>query len=386
MDICISSGHGLRVRGAKGVLDEVDEARRVVDRVATLLQAHGVGAHVYHDNTSTNVSANLNAIVQAHNSRSRDRDISVHFNAFQTTSKAMGCEVLYVSNAGKAIADKVVPALAKAGGFINRGAKKRTDLRFLNSTAKPSALLEICFVDSTEDARLYRENFEGICRALAESIGDIRIGTPPPVEPPAPPPVEPEGPTDDNIVDIAIETRGDPTVTINGDLVNAGNPNNRLDIAMAHQGDVIVTVDGEDFQIETSQPWIDDIIATVFGGAADPNNSAYPPFDKITDTELSVALPYKFTGPRPRVEVRNRVTDKTVTCEIRDVGPWLTDDNFFDMGWRPLAEVCWRNQMTLPRGPNKGTMPNGGGIDLTPAAARAIGIAGKGLVDFRFTE
>ena len=29
--IVISSGHGLKVRGASGIIDEVDEARKVVD-------------------------------------------------------------------------------------------------------------------------------------------------------------------------------------------------------------------------------------------------------------------------------------------------------------------------------------------------------------------
>ena len=36
--IVISSGHGKYVRGACGILDEVDEARRVVDRVAAELR------------------------------------------------------------------------------------------------------------------------------------------------------------------------------------------------------------------------------------------------------------------------------------------------------------------------------------------------------------
>ena len=33
-NIIISSGHGLKVRGASGILDEVDEARKVVETVA----------------------------------------------------------------------------------------------------------------------------------------------------------------------------------------------------------------------------------------------------------------------------------------------------------------------------------------------------------------
>src|SRR5436190_21884620 len=43
-NVCISSGHALKVRGAEGVLDEVDEARRVVDRVAKIVRERSVVA------------------------------------------------------------------------------------------------------------------------------------------------------------------------------------------------------------------------------------------------------------------------------------------------------------------------------------------------------
>ena len=56
--------------------------------------------------------------------------------------------------------------MADAGEFINRGAKKRTDLYFLNQTQMPAILLEICFVDSEKDAALYNEHFEEICDAI----------------------------------------------------------------------------------------------------------------------------------------------------------------------------------------------------------------------------
>lgn len=189
MDLVISSAHGLKVRGAKGFLDEVDESRRVVDRVAHLLRGAGVGVNVFHDNTSTTVSANLNAIVNHHNSRKRDRCASIHFNAFQpNTIGPRGTECLHKSQ--QAWATRVAAAMARAGGFINRGAKQRSDLRFLNSTQKPAVLLEVCFVDSQEDARLYRANFEAICRGIAESLADIKLPGPTP-EPPTttvPPP------------------------------------------------------------------------------------------------------------------------------------------------------------------------------------------------------
>ena len=41
MKIAISSGHGLHVRGARGLIDEVDEARHVTDRTAEILRSAG---------------------------------------------------------------------------------------------------------------------------------------------------------------------------------------------------------------------------------------------------------------------------------------------------------------------------------------------------------
>jgi N-acetylmuramoyl-L-alanine amidase/Putative peptidoglycan binding domain len=464
MDIVISSGHGLKVRGAKGVLDEVDEARKVTDRVAELLRAAGVGVKVFHDNTSATVSANLSAITGYHNSQKRDRDVSVHFNAFQTTSKAMGTECLYVSQ--QSLAAKVSAAMANAGKFTNRGAKKRTDLAFLNRCAKPAVLIEVCFVDSSHDARLYRENFEAVCRGIAEAIGDVRIsGEPPPVEPAPPPTVEPEFPTGENVVDVAISVTGKAMVTLNGDVIDetVGHTANRIALTMEHEGDIVVTINGEDFQIEAQKPsiprptlrrgsrgddvrvlqtcldakpidgifgagtetavqkfqreqkltddgvvgpqtwaalekhfhipeteppvWFEDIVCTVFGGAKDPNKSAYPPYDNVTDSELSVALPWRFANTgRPKVRVINRANNREVVCAIRDIGPWLTDDDYWTAGERPLAETHWKSNQPLQRGPNKGKVPNGAGIDLTPAAARAIDLVGKANVDWAFVD
>lgn len=168
MRVVISSGHGLYVRGACGILDEVDEARRVVNRVAEELQSRGADVWVFHDNTSKSQSENLNTIVNAHNAQDRDVDISVHFNAYEQVEKPMGCEVLYVTQ--EALAAEMSAAIASCG-FINRGAKRRTDLFFLNSTDKPAILLEVCFVDSEADAKLYEAKFYEICTAIADELG-----------------------------------------------------------------------------------------------------------------------------------------------------------------------------------------------------------------------
>jgi N-acetylmuramoyl-L-alanine amidase len=184
MRIILSSGHGKYVRGAEGYLDEVDEARRVVERVAEILDNDLADVTYFHDDVSKNQSDNLDTIVAFHNNRVRDLDVSVHFNAYETTNSPMGTECLYVTQA--ALAQKVATAIAGAGGFKNRGPKKRTDLAFLNNTTAPAILIEVCFVDSLADERAYQENFAQVCLAIAETISGVEQ---PPIEAVEPPPV-----------------------------------------------------------------------------------------------------------------------------------------------------------------------------------------------------
>jgi len=204
-NIVISSGHGKYVRGASGILDEVDEARRVVEQVATNLALRGVGVKVFHDDVSKSQNENLNTIVNYHNAQTRDLDISVHFNAYEQVSKPMGTEVLYVTQGS--LAAQMSSAIASVG-FINRGGKKRTDLFFLNNTEMPAILLEVCFVDSEEDANIYREQFDNICRAIADLLGGTEDGE---VTPPTPPVTE--------LPRVDIEVSGEVLIYVNGEQV-----------------------------------------------------------------------------------------------------------------------------------------------------------------------
>ena len=208
--IVISSGHGLYVRGASGVLDEVDEARKVVEQIAAELRDRGVNVTTYHDDVSKSQNENLQRIVDFHNSKTRDLDISVHFNAYVETDKPMGTEVLFVTQGE--LAGEMSAAIADAGDFIDRGAKKRTDLFFLNNTAMPSILIETCFVDSSADAENYRSSFDVICEAIANELGGAEEVTEPPPgeERPPRPPAQP--PT----IRLDVEVVGDITIIING--------------------------------------------------------------------------------------------------------------------------------------------------------------------------
>jgi N-acetylmuramoyl-L-alanine amidase/Putative peptidoglycan binding domain len=403
--IAISSGHGLHIRGAAGVLDEVNEARRVVRRVVELLRSSGVTVNSFNDDTSTTQSQNLKTIVDYHNRQVRDLDVSVHFNAYQSTTRPMGTECLHVSQ--EKLATDLAAAMSRSGHLINRGAKRRTNLYFLNSCAKPAVLLEVCFVDSTADAKLYQENYEGICQAIAETIGQVKIapGEAATGEVVVMPPPQPQAAKSaPRRLTLRQGTRGPEVVTLQQALGITSDgifgPNTKRAV-MDFQRAQGLTPDGVVGLLTWAklrgdaeppplpkQQLLDqrDIKCSVFGGARDPNDSAYPPFSRITDIEMGCALPWRFKDHRPFVLIRNRATGYEAICEIRDIGPWLIDDEYWVNGDRPLAETCWKNKTPLPRGPNKGKVPNGAGIDITPGAAKAIGLSGMGQVDWRFVD
>jgi N-acetylmuramoyl-L-alanine amidase len=306
MNIVMSSGHGEIVRGASGYLDEVDEARKVVEQLAINLDSLNINVITFHDNVSTTQSENLNRIVDFHNSQNRDLDVSVHFNAYQTTDKPMGTEVLYLTQVD--LAGEISQAISKAARLPNRGAKKRSDLYFLNNTEQPALLIEVCFVDSSADANSYKTHFQAICKAIA---------------------------------DVARPT--DPEAQIKNP---APIPANQTDIT-----------------------------ATVFGGTADYNVSAYDENKVLNDTDLYIALPDRFSGERPSVRVYNRDAGVDIVAEIWDVGPWNIDDPYWEKGTRPQAETG--TDMS-------GRSTNGAGIDLSPALAAALAINGMGKVDWVF--
>lgn len=311
----ISSGHGKYIRGASGYLDEVNEARRVVEKVAEFIRQTSHSVVTFHDDVSTSQSANLNRIVSYHNSQTRDYDVSVHFNAYQTTSKPMGTEVLYVTQ--QSLAARVSSAIAGSVGFLNRGAKKRTDLSFLNNTNKPAILIETCFVDSSHDANLYRPGFDAVCRAIAESITGSAI-TAPPVEPPVEPPTEPPPITEDNRIDVTTEWSDESVrLVVNDSIIRegAGDTPTMLNVRITRQGDALLVINGEEFH-------------------------NYPPVDETTPPPVDTDDPYaKPVEDRPTLRRGSKGPDVT---DLQDMLNWseLNPGLIVDGDFGPATETA----------------------------------------------
>lgn len=165
--INISSGHSINCQGASDIINEVTEARKIVDRIFDMCKAMGIEVYKFHD-TSSSSSQNLRNIVNWHNKFKDGIDISIHFNAYQHTTNSMGTEVCYYSQSQ--LASKVSSAISKASGLKDRGAKERKGLYVLKNTNKPMILIEICFCDSSYDVQKYRENFDNICLSIIQAL------------------------------------------------------------------------------------------------------------------------------------------------------------------------------------------------------------------------
>jgi hypothetical protein len=187
MKIAISAGHSSKCPGMSDIIDEVTEARRVCNEVCSILFDTGVPFEgPFFDDISTDKNECLDRICDWHNSKSRDLDVSVHFNANAHTSKPVGTECWHYSTNSqtKALAADIATAIADAGELIDRGPKPSTGLYLLTHTEKPSVLIEVCFGDSVADCDAYEANFRAICAAIASVLaGEENIA-------PAPPPDE----------------------------------------------------------------------------------------------------------------------------------------------------------------------------------------------------
>lgn len=101
------------------------------------------------------------------NSGKYDLIIELHLNAFNGT--ADGSEVLYTSNSGKVVAQRVQNKLKTV--FDDRGIKKRDNLYMLTKTNPVSIMIESFFCDSQIDVdKANSLGYEGIAKLIVEGI------------------------------------------------------------------------------------------------------------------------------------------------------------------------------------------------------------------------
>ncbi|WP_197229883.1 N-acetylmuramoyl-L-alanine amidase [Lysinibacillus sphaericus] len=164
-------GHYGDGTGARGIVDEVQYARKFIKRIYEICITNGVPATYYEDKISKSQTQNINHLVAHHNQDRNGFIVSGHLNSSGTvTEHGIGVEVLYYDQL--AVAKKVVDAICNASDMKNRGPKKRTDLGVLAATYEPAILIEFGFVNSRTDVSWMDKHFEAICQAVAKVLAE----------------------------------------------------------------------------------------------------------------------------------------------------------------------------------------------------------------------
>ena len=175
MKIAVRGGHCPNATGAKGIIDELTEDRKVKDSVIKYLRMLGYDVLdvTPPDNTQV-LNEDLRYGVTKSNNWGANLFVSIHFNkAYDSYNGALGSEVCVYAPFDTA--QRVVNGLSSLG-FKNRGQKNRTKLYELKSTKMLSMIIEVCFVESIVDVALYKKlGYDKIGKTIAESIANKKI-------------------------------------------------------------------------------------------------------------------------------------------------------------------------------------------------------------------
>ena len=176
MKIAVRGGHTELCTGASALINELTEDRKVKDAVIKYLKTLGqdvldVTPPV---NYTSSASKDLAYGVNKANNYGANLFVSIHFNkAYDTYNGSLGSEVCVYTPFDTA--NRVVEKLGCLG-FGNRGQKIRNNLYELRNTNMLAMIVEVCFVEATEDVALYRKlGADAIGKAIAEAIVNKKI-------------------------------------------------------------------------------------------------------------------------------------------------------------------------------------------------------------------
>ena len=104
--------------------------------------------------------------------------VQIHFNSGSSdpNSNTTGTETYYTSSKGKIFSDRVNKKLATL--FKDRGSRNdKPNFYWLKNTSSPAILIELAFVDDKDDVRVYQNNFDKICKLIAEGLANKTLPT-----------------------------------------------------------------------------------------------------------------------------------------------------------------------------------------------------------------
>lgn len=169
--IMLDAGHGGRDPGAVyNGRQEKDDALRLTLAVGEILQNNGID--VEYTRTTDVYETPFQKAMEA-NEAGVDFFVSIHRNSFPVDNQVAGVESLVYDLSGiKYEMAQDINEQLEAIGFVNLGVKARPDLIVLKRTKMPAVLVEVGFINSDVDNRLFDDSFDAIALAIADGILD----------------------------------------------------------------------------------------------------------------------------------------------------------------------------------------------------------------------
>lgn len=173
--ICLDAGHGGDDVGAvKGDRYEKDDNLKLTLAVGEILEEKGIKV-IYTREEDETVA--LEDRAKFANRKRATHFISIHRNSSE--SEASGTEIWIESTAGlyeKSLAKDILKKIDEVGFGESRGVKKgyqgnpKGNYLVNSATDMPSCLIEMGFITSDKDNKLFDENLEEYAAAIAEGI------------------------------------------------------------------------------------------------------------------------------------------------------------------------------------------------------------------------
>lgn len=174
VSVVIDAGHGGKDMGAShNGRNEKDDNLLLAQKVAECLEEKGID---YAVTRTLDVYLSLESRCRFANIRSADLFVSLHRNS--ALSDANGVEIWIGSENSadeRRLAQSILDGLEKVGISENRGVKsgyagEGNDYYVNKNTKMTSCLVELGFITSEDDNKLYDENIDAYAQAIADAI------------------------------------------------------------------------------------------------------------------------------------------------------------------------------------------------------------------------
>lgn len=169
MKVALIPGHGPEIdRGAenKDGTTELDWNRDLVRRIKSHLEGKVEVVVV------NRTKERLSPVVEVN---ATNADLAMEFHLNSATGTATGTEMIYVSQSGKKLAERLQKAAVSILRLADRGVKNPFAGRgnyFLTKTRMPAVIVESFFIDNSEDLAVGNARKEELALAYANAIAD----------------------------------------------------------------------------------------------------------------------------------------------------------------------------------------------------------------------